>query len=300
MKKLVFIIFIYPSLSFLQSEISLKKAYQYVIDEFISIDSTTISFLNYTTFRLRMTQNKFFRPLTEDATVIENPLSIKVSDIVLTLVTNFNLVPEINYNKYLSIIQDTIIQYNITTIVLEKKSQNSSIHLSELEITKPFISQSCDLMTSTRLVEFQQDTSGVFSIEILKKTKTRIEYLISQFNLQFEIDTIFSYSLIESGLISNSSLIYGIKNLSYEDSTYINDGKTIKIENSLTVTFEHFLDKGEIIGKTNYLFYNSQYFIVNPFYIVKSEIEVYSVNLDDNFCSILREAMKIFYKQYDF
>ena len=140
----------------------------------------------------------------------------------------------------------------------------------------------------------------MFFSEIVKKTKTRIEYLVSQFNLQFEIDTIFSYSLIESGLISNSSLIYGIKNLSYEDSSYTNDGKTIRIESSLTVTFEHFFDKGEIIAKTNYLSYNSQNFIVNPFYIVKSEIEVYSVNLDDNFGSILREAMKIFYKQYDF
>ena len=60
-------------------------------------------------------------------------------------------------------------------------------------------------MTSIRLVEFQQDKSEVFFSEIVKKTKTRIEYLVSQFNLQFEIDTIFSYSLIESGFISNSS-----------------------------------------------------------------------------------------------
>ena len=75
---------------------------------------------------------------------------------------------------------------------MEKKSQNSSIHLSQLELTKPFISQSCDLMTSIRLVEFQQDKSEVFFSEIVKKTKTRIEYLVSQFNLQFEIDTIFS------------------------------------------------------------------------------------------------------------
>ena len=87
-------------------------------------------------------------------------------------------------------------------------------------------------MTSIRLVEFQQDTNGFFFTEILKKTKTRLEYLISQFNLQFEIDTIFSYSLIESGFISNSSLLYGIKNLSYEDSSYINDGKTIKIKST--------------------------------------------------------------------
>ena len=298
MKILFLILCIYPSL--LQSEISLKKGYQYVIDEFISTDSPTHPPLNYSTFRLRMTHNQFFRPLTEDATVIENPLSINVSNIVLTFVSNFNLIPEINYTKYLSSFQDTFIQYNITTLVLEKKSQNSSIHLSQLELTKPFISQSCDLMTSIRLVEFQQDKSEVFFSEIVKKTKTRIEYLVSQFNLQFEIDTIFSYSLIESGLISNSSLIYGIKNLSYEDSSYTNDGKTIRIESSLTVTFEHFFDKGEIIAKTNYLSYNSQNFIVNPFYIVKSEIEVYSVNLDDNFGSILREAMKIFYKQYDF
>ena len=298
MKILFLILCIYPSL--LQSEISLKKGYQYVIDEFISTDSPTHPPLNYSTFRLRMTHNQFFRPLTEDATVIENPLSINVSNIVLTFVSNFNLIPEINYTKYLSSFQDTIIQYNITTLVLEKKSQNSSIHLSQLELTKPFISQSCDLMTSIRLFEFQQDKSEVFFSEIVKKTKTRIEYLVSQFNLQFEIDTIFSYSLIESGLISNSSLSYGIKNLSYEDSSYTNDGKTIRIESSLTVTFEHFFDKGEIIAKTNYLSYNSQNFIVNPFYIVKSEIEVYSVNLDDNFGSILREAMKIFYKQYDF
>ena len=39
MKILFLILCIYPSL--LQSEISLKKGYQYVIDEFISTDSPT-------------------------------------------------------------------------------------------------------------------------------------------------------------------------------------------------------------------------------------------------------------------
>ena len=184
MKILFLILCIYPSL--LQSEISLKKGYQYVIDEFISTDSPTHPPLNYSTFRLRMTHSQFLRPLTEDATVIENPLSINVSNIVLTFVSNFNLIPEINYTKYLSSFQDTIIQYNITTLVLEKKSQNSSIHLSQLELTKPFISQSCDLMTSIVLLNFNKIKVKCFSLRLLKKQKhvLSILFLNSIYNLK--------------------------------------------------------------------------------------------------------------------
>ena len=242
MKILFLFIVIYPAISIIQNGISLMNAFKYSMDEYIFNEVAT-PYLEYSNFRIAMKQNRFFRPLTENAIINESPLSLTIKDVVLTLITNLALIPDMNYYRVAGGFQDTIIQYNITTLVLEKKSQNSSIHLSQLELTKPFISQSCDLMTSIRLVEFQQDKSEVFFSEIVKKTKTRIEYLVSQFNLQFEIDTIFSYSLIESGLISNSSLIYGIKNLSYEDSSYTNDGKTIRIESSLTVTFEHFLIK---------------------------------------------------------
>lgn len=299
MKFFFLLLAIYPSLSFLQSGISLLIAYEYCIEEFVSYEAVGTT-LNYSKFRIRMNQNRFFRPLTENAAVNETSLSLDVSNVTLTLITNFALIPEVNYPRTITGFQDTIVQYNITKMIFEKKTEKSSIYLKQFELSKPFISKANDLMIGLRLGEFQKDTGDILFNEILNKTQSRIEFLIAQFNLQFAIDTIFSFSLFDSGVVKNSSLIYGIKNFSYEDSIYTNDGKQILIQNSFVVTFVRIFDKAEVVARTNMLIFKDKKFVVNEFHVVKSEIEVFTKNLNDNCDSILKEAARIFYEEFDF
>ena len=294
--KIFFLFFvIYPSLSFLHSGISLMNAYNYLIEEFISYEAVGTT-LQYSNFRIRMNQNRFFRPVTENAVLYENSQSLNVTNVILTLITNFALIPEVNYPRTVTGFQDTIVQYNITRMVLAKKTEKSSIQLSQFELSKPFISKANDLMMSIRLGEFQRDENDVLFDEILTKTQNRIEFLIAQFNLQFSLDTIFAFSLE----VKNSSLIYGIKNFSYEDASYANDGKQIVIQNSFVVTFVRRVDKAEVVARTNLLIFKERKFVINEFYVMQSEIEVYTKNLNENCESILKEAARLFYEEFDF
>ena len=179
MKILFLFIVIYPAISIIQNGISLMNAFKYSMDEYI-FNEVAAPYLEYSNFRIAMKQNRFFRPLTENAIINESPLSLTIKDVVLTLITNLALIPDMNYYRVAGGFQDTIIQYNITNMILEKKSENSSIYLSQFELSKQFISKGNDLMTSVRLVEFQKDTNDVLFNVLLNKTQNRIEFLISQ------------------------------------------------------------------------------------------------------------------------
>ena len=275
---------------------SLSSAFDYIIQNFSCFYVSSYLF-NYTEGTMRMNQNRFLFPLTENMTKIEDSLSLTLNNILITLVSSFRFKP----NKMDSVIffQDVIIQYNINSLILSKKQDNGLIRIKTLELSRPFISKKVDLMTALRFKEFQSDKDDQLYITLELMLEGHIQNMLNEYNINYQFETILSYTLNEAGIVKIPTVIYTVKDLSYKDAKYANKGNYIQVELYTYVTFTKVSNQSIVTAKCNLIVFRDKTFRIGTFTIVEGEIGAQESILKDDFTSIVNEATKKFYEQYD-
>lgn len=275
---------------------SLLSAFDYITQHF-SCFYVSAYLLNYTDGVFWMNQNKFLVPLTESITKTEDTLSLTTNDILISLVSSFRFKP--NNTLYVIQFTDVMTQYTIETLVLSKKQEIGQININKIEISRPFISKKIDLMTALRFKEFQSDKDEQLYITLQKMLKGHIQDLLNEFNLNFQFQTILSNVIDDAGIVILPNLKYTVKNLSYEDAKYINKGNYIQVELYIYITFTKVEDHSIVTAKCNVINFKDKAFTIGTFEIIKAETGAPAAQLKEDFTSIVKEAAKKFYEEYN-
>lgn len=297
MKSPLCLLFLFISVVSSSNIPSFSSAFDQIISNFSCFYVSSYLF-NYTEGSMRMNQNRFLFPLTENMTKIEDTLSLTLNNIVITLVSYFRFKP----NKMNSVIQfpDVTIQYNINSLILSKKQENGLIRIKKLELSRPFISEKVDLMTALRFKEFQSDKDDQLYNTLVLMLEDHIQNMLNEYNINYQFETILSYTLDEAGIVKIPTVTYTVKDLSYQDAKYTNKGNYIQVELYTYVQFTKVSDQSIVTAKCNIIVFRDKKFTIGTFSIVEGEIGAQESIIKEDFTSIVNEAAKKFYEEYDY
>ena len=291
------IVLLYLLISFLSSSTipSLSSAFDYITQHFSSF-YVSAYILNYTEGYFRMNQNKFLQPLSDNITKTEDTLSLTINNIVISLVSTFRFTP--NNMKNIILFSDVISQYNIDTLVLSKKQESGIIRISKFEISRLFISKQIELMNALRFKEFQLDKNDQLYLILKGMLEGHLQDLLNEFNLNFQFQTILSYVLEDTEIVILPYLHYTVKNISYEDAKFYNTGKSIRVELYTYITFTKVEDHSVVTARCNSIEFKNQQFTIGTLEII--ETETLEDTLKEDFTSIVNEASKKFFEEFDY
>ena len=297
MKSPLCLLFLFISVVSSSNIPSLSSAFDRIMSNFSCFYVSSYLF-NYTEGSMRMNQNRFLFPLTENMTKIEDTLSLTLNNIVITLVSYFRFKP----NKMNSVIlfPDVTIQYNINSLILSKKQENGLIRIKKLELSRPFISEKVDLMTALRFKEFQSDKDNQLYNTLVLMLEDHIQNMLNEYNINYQFETILSYTLDEAGIVKIPTVTYTVKDLSYQDAKYTNKGNYIQVELYTYVQFTKVSDQSIVTAKCNIIVFRDKKFTIGTFSIVEGEIGAQESIIKEDFTSIVNEAAKKFYEEYDY
>ena len=157
---------------------SLEDIYNNLIQNYNVKSNNTIN-LEYNRYFIYLNQITLLKPVaTEEPRYLEKEIHIK--NLVFTILSHLNC--DIIHSKGGYEINDFLIEVNVNFIKI--KVNDNKVIISELEISKNFISKSYDIMYSKYFKDFQNDINELksrISIFLQQLIKDRITTILSIF-----------------------------------------------------------------------------------------------------------------------
>lgn len=152
MQKLVLFIFLLPML--FSKPLTPSQAFDEIINNFQG-NLTDIISLNYTHYVVHFHKIRFLYPILTNTTKEEVETSIKVSNILITMIATITY--GINDLKISFLNADILIEFPIDLLVLTMNEEKTQIILSELTLSSYYIDNYLDIMSIRLFKDFQND-----------------------------------------------------------------------------------------------------------------------------------------------
>ena len=134
----------------------------------------------YDTYFMVFTKNRLLRPILSNIEKKETQYEVTASNITLTFCSIVWY--QINSTDQAFSIPDMLFQFNIDNLTLSLNEENNKIILNNLELSKPYIDKSVDIMKSKYFSDFQNDVGNKFQNILYKGVANVIERELKTIN----------------------------------------------------------------------------------------------------------------------
>lgn len=259
--------------------------------------------LNYTNYKMYFNNSRFFQPMTDGMIISKSEDSLEAKHILLTAASDIKL--DIGKSFYY---RDLLIEFNISTLNLQKSLQSGRYEVSTLTLDHMYISPSHDLASSHYFKQFFSDSTEIlhsFKQILLAKVNKVIHSFycfdeltailammkteLTQYNFQQKTDLmIYQYITINSTTINLvPKPVYPTANILFNSQTNI---KTTFIVDNLSA--------GSVREETYVFRYNIKYEINKGFSFDIINIDLLPHEIRDAFKQLFLTTFKEKEKEY--